>query len=267
MLNFEKYHGTGNDFIIINGLEIEIMQPDRLAISICDRHFGVGADGLMIVRKKQDHFYMDFYNADGTIAPMCGNGIRCFAKYLYHHQLVNELTFNIATLAGLMRVELIKNEMEIESIRINIGNPEIEALNQELKINDQIFLLSVLTVGTLHGVIFVPSLTHFPIDEYAPLIEHHELFPNRINVNFCEVIDSHQLKVITYERGVGFTKSCGTGSAATAVISKIVNLTESKVNVLVPGGKLIIEQINQDVYLEGAAEFICSGKYKEVINN
>ncbi len=263
MLYFEKYQGTGNDFIIINGLDCNITYPNQLAISICDRHYGVGADGLMIVKEKDQNLYMDFYNADGTIAPMCGNGIRCFAKYLYQHELVKDDKFIISTLAGLMKVELIKNDHDIEEVKINMGHPSVISVNQEITVLDQVLKMSVLTMGTLHGVIFLESLDDYPLSKYAPLIEQHEMFPNRINVNFCEVVNESTLKVITYERGVGFTKSCGTGSSAVAVISKMVNHTDNKVNVFVSGGKLTIEQINQNVYLLGPSEFICCGYYRE----
>lgn len=274
MLYFEKYQGTGNDFIILDGRKTFHQDIPKLALEICDRHFGVGADGLIIVSNSNVcDIKMEYYNADGSIAHMCGNGIRCFAKYVFEHNIVNKTNFVVETLAGHMNVLLYLKDNNVDMVRINIGIPEFNIkrmavitkkatiINEPLILNGKEFNITVLTLGTLNCVVFLPFLDLEEICCISPMIEKNSLFPEGVNVNFCEIIDENHLKVITYERGVGITKSCGTGSSAVAVVSSMINKTMKNVIVEVPGGTLNIEQINEEVFLTGPAEIICSGNY------
>lgn len=273
MLYFEKYHGTGNDFIIVSGEDL-VEHPELLAKQICDRHFGVGADGLMIVQKStQADVKMDFYNADGTTAPMCGNGIRCFTKYVYDHVYVNKPEFIVETKAGNIPVTVTKMDAQgISQIRVNLGKPQMD-LNQwgvtngmkqniqlPIAVNDKVFLTSIITVGTLHAVIYVPNLASFDIAMYGEKIANHPLFDEGINVNFVEMIDEQNIKVRTYERGVGPTLSCGTGSAASAYIGCLLKGLANTIQVHLLGGKLLIE-IEKEIFLTGPASLICKGYY------
>lgn len=262
MMKFEKYHGTGNDFIIF-----EISQgfdPSKLAQKVCNRHFGIGSDGMMLVEHSDiADVKMVFYNADGSIAPMCGNGIRCFAKYVYDHNIVDGKEFKVETLAGIMKVQLESDEQQCTQVTINLGFPNFDNVAGEviLKVDESSFELSTLTMGTLHSVIFTDDLEGLDIDRYGRAIENHSLFPLKINVNFVEVVDASNIKVSTFERGVGRTLSCGTGSAASAIVSNLKGFTHKKVNVHVPGGSLIIEAKDEGVFMTGPAELICKGEY------
>lgn len=262
MLKFEKHHGTGNDFIIVE--YYDGVNPSKLAQKMCDRHFGIGADGLMCVEPSEiAAVKMGFFNADGSIAPMCGNGIRCFAKYVYDHKIVSEPQFNVETLAGIMKVDLHTDEHQNTSVTINMGTPNFENAFGEpnIVVDDVSFQLNTLVMGTLHAVIFVESLETFDVEKYGKAIESHPLFPHRINVNFVEVVDPQTIKVSTYERGVGRTLSCGTGSAASAVVSNHNGFTHAKIKVIVPGGELIIDDTENGVFMTGPAVRICSGEY------
>ncbi len=274
MLYFEKYQGTGNDFIILDGSRQSYKNTSKLAYEICDRHFGVGADGLIITtRSNKADIKMDYFNADGSIATMCGNGIRCLAKYLFEHKIVHKSNFVIETLAGEINVFLKLKDSKVDMVRIKIGIPEFNsksmAVNteKEMLINEPLILkgkkyyINVVALGTLNCVIFLPYINFEEISLISPLIENNLLFPEKININFCEVINEKYLKVITYERGVGFTKSCGTGSSSVAVVSAMINKTMKNVSVEVPGGILKVEEINKEIYLTGPAKFICNGNY------
>ncbi len=274
MLYFQKYHGTGNDFIILNGLENTYTNLAKLAQKICHRNFGVGADGMMVVEKSLvADIKMVFYNSDGTTAPMCGNGIRCFAKYIYDNKIISQPIFNVETLAGIMKVILTIDKEKVKSVSINMGTPSYDLRKMDVKINapeyidgeliveNTIFKITILTLGTLHGVIFVDDIENINIDYYGKLIERHKLFPKRINVNFTQIINKNNIKVVTYERGAGRTLSCGTGASAVAVVSSKLKGTSENVKVHVPGGILTITQKDGNVLMDGPAEFICSGHF------
>jgi len=277
MLYFEKYHGTGNDFIIFNGIENKYDNKVDLAQKVCHRNFGIGADGMMIVEKSEKaHIKMDFYNADGTLAPMCGNGIRCFAKYVFDNKIVNETNFDVETLAGIMKVNISVLENKANNVTINMGSPNFqisqmdanlntdEYINKPFPVEDKTFNISILTMGTLHSVIIVDDIEQINVEYYGKLIESHELFPKRINVNFTEIIDENNIKVITYERGVGKTLSCGTGSAAAAIISSILYNTSKTTNVHIPGGTLKIQQTETGTQMTGPAQLITTGHYNYI---
>jgi diaminopimelate epimerase len=281
MMYFEKYHGTGNDFIILNATDTVYENPSEIARAMCDRHFGVGADGLMFVLKSTIcDVKMDFYNADGTVAPMCGNGIRCFTKYVYDQAIVNKPVFTVETLAGIMKVAVTRFEQGgISQVRVNMGKPifniqQMDVISQDerimdhvIQIDDQVLPFSVVTMGTLHCVIFVKNLDQFDVEHYGQLIESHPMFPKKINVNFTEIIDQHHIKVRTYERGVGLTLSCGTGSAASAVVANRLKGLGPIIHVHVLGGTLMIEEELDGVYLNGPANLICNGYFNDVNEN
>lgn len=262
MLKFEKYHGTGNDFIIIE--DAQGFDLSKLAKKVCDRHFGIGADGMMIAQNSDlADAKMVFYNADGSIAPMCGNGIRCFAKYVYDHNIVLKKDFIVETLAGQMKVTLESDEHQTTRVTINLGLPSFENAFGEmtLKVDETSFDLTTLNMGTLHSVILTDDLESLDIEKFGKAIESHRVFPQKINVNFVEILDKDTLKVSTFERGVGRTLSCGTGSAASVVVSNLKGLANSKAIVHVPGGNLIIEVKSKGIYMTGPAELICKGEY------
>lgn len=279
MLKFEKYHGAGNDFIIVNEKDlIELGIPDyaELAIKICDRHYGIGADGFIILKYVANMPFMFFYNPDGSQAPMCGNGIRTFAQFLKNNKIENNDIFTVKTLAGDMKIEIspLDNEEEF-LVKVNMGKPLFDVKNL-ININSERFLkqklsidgveieISYIFMGTDHCVIFVDDFHEYDIDVLGSKIEKYtQIFSKGVNVNFVKIRDFKNIEVITWERGAGKTLACGTGIAASAVLSKIFGYTEDKVNVLALGGTLVIEYKGEgeNVFMTGPSEKIAEGYY------
>lgn len=274
MLRFEKYQGTGNDFIIFEMSELEGLQYSLLAKKVCNRCFGIGADGMIVVApSKIASIYMIFYNADGSIATMCGNGIRCFAKYVYDHQLVKTKVFTVETLAGVLTVEIVESDDVKSLVRVNMGRPEYiheaipvlqigdEFINQVIEVDGQDYTVSSLVMGTIHTVLFVDHIDEKKVARLGEAIENHSLYPLKTNVNFCKIIDSQNIEVVTWEKGVGITLACGTGSAACALLSQRLYGCENEVTVHVKGGTLLMQQQVDGMYMTGPSTLICSGEY------
>lgn len=274
MLRFEKYEGTGNDFIIFEMSELEGLQYPLLAQKVCDRRFGIGADGMIVVSPSTvASIQMIFYNADGSLATMCGNGIRCFAKYVYDHQLVDTKVFTVETLAGIFNVEIIENEEVTSQVCVNMGRPNyfdssvptLESgepfINQVIEIDQVPYTVSSLFMGTIHTVLFVEEIDEFEVVRLGSAIENHPLYPMKTNVNFCKIIDSNHLDVVTWEKGVGMTLACGTGSVACAFLSQKLYNCEKKIVVQVKGGELVMELVGDEMYMTGPTTFICKGEY------
>ena len=274
MLRFEKYEGTGNDFIIFEMSELEGLQYSLLAQKVCDRRFGIGADGMIVVSPSTvASIQMIFYNADGSLATMCGNGIRCFAKYVYDHQLVDTKVFTVETLAGIFNVEIIENEEATSQVCVNMGRPNyfdssvptLESgesfINQVIEIDQVPYTVSSLFMGTIHTVLFVEEIDEFEVVRLGSAIENHPLYPMKTNVNFCKIIDSNHLDVVTWEKGVGMTLACGTGSVACAFLSQKLYNCEKKIVVQVKGGELVMELVGDEMYMTGPTTFICEGEY------
>ena len=274
MLRFEKYEGTGNDFIIFEMSELEGLQYSLLAQKVCDRRFGIGADGMIVVSPSTvASIQMIFYNADGSLATMCGNGIRCFAKYVYDHQLVDTKVFTVETLAGIFNVEIIENEEAKSMVCVNMGRPNyfdssvptLESgepfINQVIEIDQVPYTVSSLFMGTIHTVLFVEEIDEFEVVRLGSAIENHPLYPMKTNVNFCKIIDSNHLDVVTWEKGVGMTLACGTGSVACAFLSQKLYDCEKKIVVQVKGGELVMELVGDEMYMTGPTTFICEGEY------
>lgn len=274
MLRFEKYEGTGNDFIIFEMSELEGLQYSLLAQKVCDRRFGIGADGMIVVSPSTvASIQMIFYNADGSLATMCGNGIRCFAKYVYDHQLVDTKVFTVETLAGIFNVEIIENEEAKSMVCVNMGRPNyfdssvptLESgepfINQVIEIDQVPYTVSSLFMGTIHTVLFVEEIDEFEVVRLGSAIENHPLYPMKTNVNFCKIIDSNHLDVVTWEKGVGMTLACGTGSVACAFLSQKLYDCEKKIVVQVKGGELVMELLGDEMYMTGPTTFICKGEY------
>lgn len=267
---FIKMQGIGNDFILINNLEKNMIYDyNKLSKYLCDRHFGIGADGVIFVEKSDvAEFKMRIFNSDGSEAEMCGNGIRCFAKYLYLNKLIDKYEFNIETLAGIKKVKLILEGKKVSKIRVNMGKPCFEFSkipvysdeNEYLEINNK--KLYPISMGNPHCVCFVNNLENINIEEEGRKIENYKYFPNKTNVEFVEIISEKEIKVRVWERGVGETLACGTGACASAVISNKIKNLNNKIVVRLKGGNLSIEYDlkNDLVYLEGEAEEIYSGK-------
>jgi len=265
---------AGNDFIVLdlfkNNLKINF---PVFAKKYCDRHFGIGSDGVILVlpSKKAD-FKMKIFNADGSEAEMCGNGIRCFAKYVYAKKFTSKKEIAVETKAGIIKPKLnIKNK----KIKVNmgqpklkrkdipmLGNPQEEVINsQTLKLFNLEFSITCVSMGNPHCIIFVEDINKIPVKEWGPLIENHKLFPKKTNVEFVEVVDKKNLKVKVWERGVGETLACGTGACAVAVAAVLNHKTLPAVTLQLPGGKLFVEwEKNGNIYLTGDAIEVFKGE-------
>jgi len=272
--NFTKSQALGNDFIIIEDIERRFELETSVVARLCDRHFGIGADGLMIVRPSSHaDFLMPFYNSDGSQAEMCGNGIRCFASYLYNHGLTSKNAIKIETKGGLREVFLLFNDSKLSATKVNMGRPtfkasdipmdvdEHEFIDDTIEVNGDKIKATCLSVGNPHCVIFVEDVEEAPVRELGSKIENLSVFPNRINVEFAQVIGSSEMRLRVWERGAGETLACGTGACA-AVLAGVRNkLSSRKVRVHLPGGSLDVEWADDDlVYMTGSSEEVFRGE-------
>ncbi|WAM33393.1 diaminopimelate epimerase [Caldicellulosiruptor morganii] len=274
---FSKMHGLGNDFIVIDARGKEDIDYNSLAKRMCHRHIGVGADGLLLVLdSKLADIRMRIINSDGSEAEMCGNGIRCFSKYVFERGIVKKDKFKVETLAGIIEPELILNEYGlVEKVKVNMGkpsfkrkdipmqgDPESDAINTSIEVDGKEYKITSLLMGVPHTVLFVDDVEKVDIYTLGPKIERHEVFPRKTNVNFVQVIDKNNIKVRTWERGAGATFACGTGSCASVIASNLNGFTEKKVNVHLYFGMLEIEwQDDGTVFMTGPAEEVFVGEY------
>lgn len=280
MLKFEKYQGAGNDFVIVSEKELiekGIPEYGEFASQVCNRHFGIGADGLIILKYVASMPFMFFFNADGSQAPMCGNGIRCFSHYLVNNHLIDRNEFVVKTVPGDLTIRVNYDEEKDDfSARVNMGKPifnikelinteKEQFLREKINIDGKEIEISYIFMGTDHSVIFVNNFSDYDIDEIGEKIENYtDLFPKKVNVNFVKVYDRKRMEVITWERGAGRTLACGTGATASAVLAKTFGFVDDKVNVKVPGGQLVIEYEGgeNDAFMTGPSEKIAEGLYK-----
>ncbi len=241
-MKFEKYHGLGNDFLITE--DESIIGNSNLISSICNRYTGIGADGLIVVKKQP--LEMVFYNQDGTRGEMCGNGIRCFTYYCFNNNLLVSNEFDCHTLDGIKHLEIKSYSPFIVKVKMGNTIDKLEYFNIEF--NGKEYIVYSLNFGVPHVVIYADEgIT----EELGSYISNHKYFPNKTNVNFVKIIDNENINITTYERGVGFTKACGTGSCSSVIVSKKLGFVCNNVNVHQALGKLMITIIENDIYMEG----------------
>ena len=272
-MSFWKMHGLGNDYIVIDNRDEKIGggHAVRLAKLLCERRFSVGADGLLLVScSNVADAKMRIFNADGSEAEMCGNGIRCFAKYCYENGIVNKNEFAIETLSGLKHVWLMVKGNDVKTVKVDMGAPNWErsslpmvghgtCINENLEVNGEVFRVTCLSMGNPHCVIFVDKVDDFPVDQIGPRIENHKAFPKKTNVSFVQVLNNNQLKLRVWERGCGETLACGTGTCAAAAAANKLGKVQNKVTVHVLGGDLEVE-VAERLYLSGAVEKVFEGR-------
>lgn len=274
-LEFSKYQAVGNDFIIIDDREFLFdFKPEHIKL-LCDRHYGIGADGLMIVRpSNKADVRMVFYNPDGSIAEMCGNGIRCFAKYLYDKDIIEKKVISIETKAGIKEVELMFSEGITIGARVNMGKisfkakdipttlaaPDEDVVEKTLNLDGAEVIVTCVSVGNPHCVIFVDDYSKISITKIGPAIENHPAFPERTNVEVATIVSSNHIKARVWERGAGATLACGTGAVAIAAAACKRGTCSYPVRVDLPGGHLFVEfDSEKNAYLEGTAEHVFDG--------
>ena len=259
MLHFIKYHGLGNDFVLLDSRKekLEGFDLKKLALDLCDRHFGVGADGLLIVwPSEKAHYRMQVINADGSEAEMCGNGIRCFAKYVYETDKLKEEVISVETPAGTILPAVLLENGKLIAVEVDMGIPKDEG---EVKLHGHAF--RQISMGNPHAVTFVEDHSGVNLGEIGPQVENDKHFPNRTNVEFVKVLNNKEIDVIVWERGVGETLACGTGACAAVVAANLTGQTGRRVIVHLPGGNLDIEWGQDDhVLMRGPAEKVFEGE-------
>ncbi len=277
-MKFTKMHGIGNDFVVVNALSggIDESRLHELSRKVNERKFGVGADGLILVLpSKIADYRMRMFNPDGSEAEMCGNGIRCFAKYVYDRKLIPETQVKVETLAGVKLLKLQIRAGKVEAVRVDMGVPRLQraeipmrgddngrVINEGLKAEGRRFEITAVSMGNPHVIIFEDNVESFPVWRYGPPIETHKSFPERTNVHFVQVCNQGEIIVRTWERGAGETLACGTGACASVVACVLNDKTVRSVLVHLPGGDLRVEWMgDQRVVMTGAAEEVFEGDF------
>ena len=281
MIKFTKMHGLGNDYVYIDAINQKIENESSLAKFVSNRHFGIGSDGLILICKSEiADFKMRMFNSDGSEAEMCGNGIRCVGKFVYDKGLTNETTVKIETLAGIKTLILNTKDGKVETARVDMGEPILEAekipvisteepvKNLELEAENKKFKFTCVSMGNPHAITIVENTKEFDVEKYGKVLEVDKAFPKKANIEFAQIVDRQNINMRVWERGAGETLACGTGACATAVACNLNGLTDRKVNIELLGGTLNIEwnETDNHVYMTGPAVTVFDGElYEEAI--
>lgn len=274
-MKFTKMHGTGNDYIYINGFEEKLENPSEAAVKLSDRRFGIGSDGLILILPSDvADCRMEMFNADGSIGKMCGNGIRCVAKYVYDRGLVKKDVLRVETRSGIKTLQLQVEDGKVASVRVNMGQPELDPekipvlFSKDRMVDEEVYTpsgnvwrVTCVSMGNPHAVIFVDDVEGLDLPAIGPEMEKHAMFPERANIEFVQVTGPHEVQMRVWERGSGETLACGTGACACAVASVLTGKTDRDVTVHLRGGDLHIfwDPDTDDVYMEGPAAFVFDG--------
>ncbi len=298
-MKFTKMHGAGNDYVYVDCTKNDLNNPSEIAIKVSDRHFGIGSDGLILIKPSDKaDFFMDMYNADGSRGKMCGNGIRCVGKFVYDNKLTDKTTVTIDTLSGVKTIKLnIGSDGKVESARVNMGAPvlqpsqvpvditELESyknmskeqmqkekeyvtepvVSEHIKVNDKEYEVTCVSMGNPHAIVYLDNdidIKKFEIEKIGPAFENHKAFPDRINTEFIQVLDKDNLNMRVWERGSGETLACGTGACASLVATVLNGKCNDTATLHLLGGDLKITWDKKDntVYLEGPAKTVFTGE-------
>lgn len=276
-MKFTKWHGCGNDFVLLDARQEKFTVTSALARQICDRHYGVGADGVLILWPADGaDVKMQILNADGSEAEMCGNGIRCLARYAYESGYVNKVEFTVATGAGIMRPRLnLAPDGSVVDVQVDMGEPILRGddipvtgfgdgriVAEPLELDGKRFGITCVSMGNPHCVVLVDDADGFPVERYGSQLEKHPLFPRRTNVEFVQVMDRQHLRMRVWERGAAVTLACGTGACASLVATVLNGVSEREVEITLDGGKLNVRWGDDNrIYMTGAAERVFSGEW------
>ena len=273
-MKFTKMHGLGNDYVYVNCFEEKIDNPPAVARFVSDRHFGIGSDGLIMINpSKTADFEMEMYNADGSRGEMCGNGIRCVAKYVYDYGLTDKTQISVETLGGIKYLDLTVEDGKVSLVKVDMGKPELKSdlipiisenekvIDEPIEVDGQVYHMTGVSMGNPHTVIYVDDVKNLDLEKIGPKFENHERFPKRINTEFVHCIDRNTVEMRVWERGSGETLACGTGACAVAVASILNNLTDTRVTVKLLGGDLQIEWDREKdrVFMTGPATVVFDG--------
>ena len=273
-MKFTKMQGLGNDYVYVNCFEEKIENPPAVARYVSDRHFGIGSDGLIMINPSEvADFEMEMYNADGSRGEMCGNGIRCVAKYGYDYGLTEQTQISVDTLGGIKYLDLTVEDGKVVLVKVDMGKPELKSdlipiisenekvIDEPIEVDGQVYHMTGVSMGNPHTVIYVDDVKNLDLEKIGPKFENHERFPKRINTEFVHCIDRNTVEMRVWERGSGETLACGTGACAVAVASILNNLTDTRVTVKLLGGDLQIEwdQEKNHVFMTGPAKVVFDG--------
>ena len=273
-MKFTKMQGLGNDYVYVNCFEEKIENPPAVARYVSDRHFGIGSDGLIMINPSEvADFEMEMYNADGSRGEMCGNGIRCVAKYVYDYGLTDKTQISVETLGGFKYLDLTVEDGKVVLVKVDMGKPELKSdlipiisenekvIDEPIEVDGQVYHMTGVSMGNPHTVIYVDDVKNLDLEKIGPKFENHERFPKRINTEFVHCIDRNTVEMRVWERGSGETLACGTGACAVAVASILNNLTDTRVTVKLLGGDLQIEwdREKNHVFMTGPAKVVFDG--------
>lgn len=276
-MKFTKMQGIGNDYVYVNCFEETVEDPAAVARFVSDRHFGIGSDGLILIKPSEAaDCEMDMYNLDGSQGAMCGNGIRCVAKYAYDYGIVHKTQISVATRSGIKYLDLTVKDGKVSQVKVNMGAPILtasqipvvsekeEVINEPLEVNGETYYITAVSMGNPHAIVYMTDVDHLDIEKIGPSFENHVAFPDRVNTEFVEVLDEHTVKMRVWERGSGETLACGTGACAVAVASILNERVDGDkpVTVKLLGGDLEIYWNRQEnlVYMTGPATTVFDGE-------
>jgi len=275
-MKFTKMHGCGNDYVYVNCFKETIENPNEAAKFVSDRHFGIGSDGMICIHPSDKaDFRMAMYNSDGTEGAMCGNGVRCIAKYVYDYGLTDKTTITIETKGGIKELDLTVEDGKVTWVNVDMEAPVLDAdkipviydeenkvIDKPVLVDDREYRITCVSMGNPHGVVFVDSVDDLDIEKLGPMFENHPMFPDRVNTEFIQVVDDHTIKMRVWERGAGETLACGTGACASAYASYLNKKTGKKVLVHLLGGDLQIEydEEKHTIFMKGPATKVFDGE-------
>ena len=274
-MKFTKMHGCGNDYVYVNCFEETVKNPEEAAKIVSDRHYGIGSDGLILIcpSDKAD-FRMDMYNLDGSEGKMCGNGVRCIAKYVYDHHLTDKTRISLETLGGIKYLDLNIKNGKVETVVVDMGEPVLtpedipvavsgdRAVNIPLEVDGKVWYMTCISMGNPHAVVFVDNTKDLDLEKIGPKFEKHPIFPEQVNTEFVHVIDRHTVDMRVWERGSGETLACGTGACATAMACILNHMTDDEVLIHLLGGDLLIryDRETNHIFMTGPAAEVFSGE-------
>lgn len=274
-MKFTKMHGCGNDYVYVNLFEEQIENQAKVSIAVSDRHFGIGSDGLITIGASEiADFRMRIYNADGSEAEMCGNGIRCVAKYVYDHKLTDKTEITVETGAGVKTLQLTVEDDKVTLVRVDMGEPILtpdeipvvadgdRVVDEPIVVDDKEWRMTCVSMGNPHAVVFVDDVAHFELEKYGPLFENHVRFPKRTNTEFVQIISRNEAIMRVWERGSAETWACGTGTCATVMACILNGLTDNDVLVHLRGGdlRIVYDEKSNHVFMTGPATEVFEGE-------
>lgn len=275
IMEFTKMHGIGNDYVYVNCFKETVDNPSEVAIKVSDRHFGIGSDGLILIKPSDvADGKMEMYNADGSQGAMCGNGIRCVAKYMYDYGITDKTSISVETKSGIKYLDLNLKNGKVDTVKVNMGAPFLKAseipvlsekeqvINEPVMVDGKEWKITCVSMGNPHAVTYIEDVKNLEIEKIGPKFENHEIFPDRVNTEFVHVMNRNTVEMRVWERGSGETYACGTGACAVAVASILNGLTEDEVTVKLLGGDLKIfwDREKNRVYMTGTATKVFDGE-------